>query len=108
MAIWIQRTARRLAAFVACTMPAIPASAQSDPYIPWTVEATRSCTLVMDSAADIQQWRLCIEAIGEQHPTEVVLLGCAAVIKWHSQADGKVAGDRLRTCFSAGGSNGVE
>jgi hypothetical protein len=61
--------------------------------------ATRACTLVLTSDAGIEQWWLCVDAVGDRHPANAALLGCASAIGWHSQSDGRTAGLKIGACF---------
>jgi hypothetical protein len=62
-------------------------------------DATRACTLVLSAGADMDQWWQCVDAVGNQRPTNEALLKCAATIRWHSQPDGKTAGLMIAECF---------
>jgi type 1 fimbria pilin len=63
--------------------------------------ASRACTLVLASDADIGQWSRCVITVGNQHPTNAALQGCPSAIGWHSQSDGRTAGLKIGTCFRA-------
>jgi hypothetical protein len=66
---------------------------------PNRTDAVRACTLVLTSDADMGQFWQCVEAIGAQRPAKWVLLNCASTVGWHSQSDGRVAGQKVAECL---------
>ena len=62
-------------------------------------DAIRACVLVLSADADMDQWRECVDAVGNQHATNEALLKCASTIRWHSQSDGMTAGLTIAECF---------
>ena len=65
--------------------------------------ASRAWSLVLTSSLSFSQWKACMDAVGDQHPDDGVMLGCASSVRWHSQTDGTVAGRKLAACFKKGG-----
>ena len=84
--------------FAGLPIPAVASNAD-----PWTIDAIRACTLVLTHAADTEQWRQCVESVGDQRSNSPVLLRCASAIRWHSQTDGRTAGRKIGECLSKGG-----
>ena len=87
-----------LAILAGCVGVATAATAVDEDTI-GRANASRACTLVLASDADMEQWWQCVTAVGDQHPTNAALLGCASTIGWHSQSDGKTAGLKIDACF---------
>jgi hypothetical protein len=73
-----------------------------DAHLIWSAAAVRACTLVLTGDTDADEWWQCVEAVGDQHPSDTVLLGCADSITWHSQTDGRMAGLKIGACFRKG------
>jgi hypothetical protein len=101
--MWHRSVKLSLAALAGCVGLAIPALATASESNPWTIQATRACTLVMSSDAAMEQWKRCIEAVGDVRPSDSALLSCASTVKWHSQTDGNTAGLKIRECFRKAG-----
>ena len=89
------------AAFAGCVGTATTAR-PPDTHLVWSAAAVRACTLVLTGDTDADQWWQCVEAVGDQHPSDSVLLGCAETITWHSQTDGRTAGLKIGACFRTG------
>jgi hypothetical protein len=47
----------------------------------------------------MDEWGLCVRAVGKQHATNEALLKCASTIQWNSQSDGTIAGLTIAKCF---------
>lgn len=65
--------------------------------------SSRACSLVLLTDIDFVQWKACMDAVGDQHPDEVVILGCAASAQFHSQNNGALAGRKIGECLKKGG-----
>jgi hypothetical protein len=89
------------AAFAGCVGTATTPRAP-DAHLVWSAAAVRACTLVLTGDTDADEWWQCVEAVGDQHPSDTVLLGCADSITRHSQADGRTAGLKIGACFRQG------